>query len=216
MIYRIFGPEESQFDESIVTLMNECLGPEYYSRVKLGIRRQRGFVCVAFDEFLPVGVTTAYVMDDVEVAALIPAEDDWRQKLLGSTTVLLESSAVRPGYRGRGIGKRLFELRLDWAMRDKDADYAVALAWRSGANESIGLHLALGGKVIYEGGHSFEGVPCVRCAPADCTCVGDIVLFEKQHEHEWDIVNDENGVGTGYVLCWCGSTYVIPTALSEE
>lgn len=210
MIYRIFGPEESQFDESIVTLMNECLGPEYYSRVKLGIRRQRGFVCVAFDEFLPVGVTTAYMLTDLELSAFLP-EGEWRDKLYGSDVALFESSAVRPSYRGRGIGKRLFQMRLDWA-KDLDAYYALALAWRSGQHESIGLHLELGGHVIYEAGHSFGGVPCVRCAPAECTCVGDIVLYEL-HTHEWEFIAKVQEFENDFLMCICGETRNAPKAL---
>lgn len=203
MIYRIFGDEESRFDEHIVNLLNECLGPNYYTQAKLDIRRHRGFVCVAFDEFLPVGVTTAYVLTDPELSALLP-EGEWHDKLDGADVALFEASAVRSNYRGRGIGKRLFELRLEWA-KDVKADYALALAWRSGQHESIGLHLSLGAQVIYEGGHSFAGVPCVRCSPAECTCVGDIVLYDL-HTHEWEFVAKGEEFEGDFLMCICGET----------
>jgi GNAT superfamily N-acetyltransferase len=113
--------------------------------------------------------------------------DDWKdlecfeapglwQRLQAKTVGILESTAVLPQYRGRGLGRRMAELRIEF-LAGVGCRSIIALSWDNGtAQQSRPLLTSIG---FVEKGYVrdiWEGQPCPFCGES-CHCDG--WLMEK-------------------------------------
>lgn len=163
-----------------VDILNAAFGEGYYNLEALQATCSEGFVCGAFWGFGLVGITTAYEAGTEELE-----RDKLRAGGIESfpTTgrwVIMDSSAVVPGFRGRGIGKGLFEQRLAYA-KAIGADGALAYCWNTGKDESWPIHQKLGARFLHFVSEGFyAGIPCNICDPAGrsaCICGCQIMIY---------------------------------------
>lgn len=75
-----------------------------------------------------VGHGVATIVDDEKAVDLLPDGRFDRDALVGERNAWLWFGAVDEAWRGHGIGRRLFEGRLDWARR-YGVDMILALGW---------------------------------------------------------------------------------------
>ena len=85
------------------------------------------------DGTVPIGGGVVSIKPAEEFVESLPVGDFDAEALAGERNAWLWFGVVDPNWRGRGIGRRLFEARLRWAER-ADADLVAASGWerRSG------------------------------------------------------------------------------------
>lgn len=184
-----WGPELGLALNQISALFEEGLGEGYYKTEELvTLVAEGGAIICAWDSLYEryVGAVTVYEMrceeadedsdtwadDPLFPACLAPHVGDL------SGIVLLESASVSPHARGHGIGMELYKRRILWAWARPSVHAAVGYSWRSGQNESLGLHKALGGVEGTTKTGVFTAMPCTKCGPS-CECPATLVVFDK-------------------------------------
>jgi N-acetylglutamate synthase-like GNAT family acetyltransferase len=169
---------------SAVALLNDALGSGFVrvEDIQELCSSAEGIVLVAMDDSGKLeGVGTAVVMEE-------SAKENLEQKLIvagarrpnivGTKVGLLQSAAVVPKSRGKGIGLRLVKERLSH-LKEAGCLTAVVLAWDSGSvNSSIGVLEAAGFQRVAgipeywrepEGQETFDCITCGR--PCVCTAI---------------------------------------------
>lgn len=184
-----WGPEMGLALNQISGLFEQGLGEGYYLTDELvKLVAGGGAIICAWDSLYEryVGAVTVYEMRCKE------ADEDWdtwsddplfpgcqaETPESFSGVVLLESASVAPHARGHGIGMELYKRRILWAWARPNVHAAVGYSWRSGKNESLGLHKALGGVEGKTKTGVFAGMPCTKCGPS-CECPATLVVFDK-------------------------------------
>lgn len=124
---------DSEFEAAGLALLSDALGRRYitkddYASFVAG-REGRSSICAIADHRL-VGVRLTKVLDDDEETEFQRsfAGHGVRLDLSGHRSGLLKSSAVRPEYRGKGIGGDLASHALDW-LRSHGCTKALAVSW---------------------------------------------------------------------------------------
>lgn len=108
----------------------------------------------------------------------LPAGGFNADALVGARNAWLWFGVVDEAWRGKGLGRRLFDTRMRWA-RDQDADMAFACGWEHDGRTSRPLFEANGFVPVERFERLYEGERdvCPECGalPSDdqtCTCAG--------------------------------------------
>lgn len=106
-----------------------------------------------------IGAATAYILQE---------DDGWWPAKEGDG--ILESAALLPDFRGKGYGKMLAQIRLDW-LRQQKCNSVWASSWLSNQKHtSRGLLSSLGFVTTKFVERAWWGEDCPVCGPQACVC----------------------------------------------
>jgi ribosomal protein S18 acetylase RimI-like enzyme len=177
-------PGDGGLLDEAVTVFAGALGPGYVTAADLrALSASASPAAGAYVAVIDGDVIGAGTVDHASpalVSRIQPFAPDLPE-LTGQSVGHLRTGAVRPGFRRRGIGGALMDVRLA-RLRHAGCTVVVALSWRSGdPDNSQGLLHAHGFERVAELRDHWRadppgtGIPCPVCGP-DCRCTAEVYV----------------------------------------
>lgn len=169
--------EDPELAPAVAALLNEALGDIHSVEMIAEELADEGAVVVGIWAGAKlVGAASAYLAGEYETESLAEV---WPAGVPAPPTPLgmLESAALLPAWRGRGLGRAMVERRVAW-LADKGARAVGAYCWESEAERrSRPVLEAVGFEPVGVVKNLWEGTTCPYCGNS-CRCDAMIELLK--------------------------------------
>jgi GNAT superfamily N-acetyltransferase len=173
---RQITPNDHQLFPAALELLNRTQGRDIFGPQYMSERTSdpRSFAVGAFAGTELVGVGVALLISDFEYYQ--PFDPKISAELKDRTVGSFSTLCVHERFRGRGLGKRLSQIRLEW-LRERKCQVIVGVSWVSGLPDtSDRVFAALGFRPVstvsqfyrdFSVKHPFS---CPGCGQSPCLC----------------------------------------------
>jgi len=175
-IIRQITPDDRQLFPAALELLNrtqgrDIFGPQYMSE---RTNDPRSLVLGAFAGTELVGVGVAQLLSDFEYYQ--PFDPKISSELKGKTVGSFSTLCVHERFRGKGLGKRLSQRRLEW-LRERKCQVILGVSWISGLPhtsdrvfEAIGFKAVKAVSNFYRDSSLKHPFSCPGCEKSPCIC----------------------------------------------
>jgi GNAT superfamily N-acetyltransferase len=169
-------PDDSQLFPAALELLNRTQGRDIFGPQYMSERTSdpRSLALGAFAGTELVGVGVAQLLSDFEYYQ--PFDPKISSELKGKTVGSFSTLCVHERFRGKGIGKRLSQRRLEWLIERK-CEVILGVSWVSGLpHTSDRVFEAMGFKAVktvpnfYHDTSLKHPFSCPGCERSPCTC----------------------------------------------